>query len=615
MKNLLTALTIVFTLASAQAGPAIPVELKEAARKAVNTNPEVQARWHAFLQADAERDSVAAARKPQIDFTAGVGRENSNTPSTGNNTYNIGSASIALNQVLYDGGFTGNEIKRASHAKLVRYYELVDAAENTVFEVTKAYADVLRYRKLVEMSKDNFIVHHQISEQINARVKAGVGRRVDAEQAAGRLALAESNMLTELANLHDVSARYLRLVGEAPPKKLGDLPTAMNFSTMPSSITAVLARAYLNNPALNAAVENIDAQRTLIGSANSENHPHINFRLRSGYDRNTGGIGGDYYNTSAQVILTYNLYRGGRDRAKEQMAINGVYQAEDVKEKVCRDTRQTVMIAYHDIGKISEQLKYLDQHRLAIEKSREAYRQQFDIGQRTLLDLLDTQNEFYEADRAYTKARYDLTIAEVRTMAGLGDLTSAIGTGRADMPTPADAGQTRTRDLTGVCTVPSDFETTIDKAQLLANAAPIAKPVVVAPIVVPAPVVPTPAIVVVPAKVSFSADALFDFGKSNLKPQGETKLAEFARNVKAAHQDRDPLIAIGYTDSIGTDAYNNKLSLARANSVKAFLVANGLDSALIRTEGRGKSNPVADNKTAEGRSKNRRVEIEMIAAK
>ncbi len=142
------------------------------------------------------------------------------------------------------------------------------------------------------------------------------------------------------------------------------------------------------------------------------------------------------------------------------------------------------------------------------------------------------------------------------------------------------------------------------------------EPVVVAPV---APVAPTPvapvAPVVVPSseKVSFSADALFDFDKSVLKPEGKAKLDDLTSKLQGINLE--VIIAVGHTDSVGTDAYNQKLSIRRAEAVKAYLQAKGIEANRIYTEGKGEKQPVESNKTAAGRAKNRRVEIEVVGTR
>ena len=132
---------------------------------------------------------------------------------------------------------------------------------------------------------------------------------------------------------------------------------------------------------------------------------------------------------------------------------------------------------------------------------------------------------------------------------------------------------------------------------------------VVAPKAAPAPVSAKPAA----SKVTFAADAFFDFDKSVLKPAGKAKLSDLVDKIK--NINLEVIIAVGHTDSVGSDVYNQKLSVRRAEAVKAFLVSKGIEKNRIYTEGKGEKQPVADNKTKEGRTKNRRVEIEVVGTR
>lgn len=142
-----------------------------------------------------------------------------------------------------------------------------------------------------------------------------------------------------------------------------------------------------------------------------------------------------------------------------------------------------------------------------------------------------------------------------------------------------------------------------------------------APAVVPPPVArPAPAPAPAPAaqppaatKVTYAADAFFDFDKSVLKPEGRAKLDDLVSKIKDINLE--VIIAVGHTDSVGTDAYNQRLSVRRSESVKAYLVSKGIERNRVYTEGKGEKQPVADNRTAEGRAKNRRVEIEVVGTR
>ncbi|MFS2017002.1 outer membrane protein OmpA [Massilia sp. CT11-108] len=137
------------------------------------------------------------------------------------------------------------------------------------------------------------------------------------------------------------------------------------------------------------------------------------------------------------------------------------------------------------------------------------------------------------------------------------------------------------------------------------------------PVAAPAPATPAPAPAPAPVptseKVSYSADAFFDFDKAVLKPAGKASLDDLVSKLKDINLE--VIIAVGHTDSVGTDEYNQKLSVRRAEAVKAYLQSKGVESNRVYTEGKGEKQPVADNKTAAGRAKNRRVEIEVVGTR
>jgi len=124
---------------------------------------------------------------------------------------------------------------------------------------------------------------------------------------------------------------------------------------------------------------------------------------------------------------------------------------------------------------------------------------------------------------------------------------------------------------------------------------------------------PRPAPPVAASKVTYAADAFFDFDKSVLKPEGRAKLDDLVSKIRGINLE--VIIAVGHTDSIGTDAYNQRLSVRRAEAVKAYLVSKGIERNRVYTEGKGEKQPVADNRTKEGRAKNRRVEIEVVGTR
>lgn len=449
----------------------VPDALREAARTAVVSNPEVQASWHAFRAAEEEQGVARGGYFPQLDFTASTGRERQTRPGLGTDSFSHRNATLSLTQMVYDGFYTRSEVSRLGHAKLARYFELMDASEGAALEALRAYADVLRYRELVRLAQDNYVLHREIHDQIGERAGAGVGRRVDLEQATGRLALAESNLLTEVSNLHDVSARYQRIVGTTPPAELSAIGVHLTAEALPARAADALQEAFSASPAISAAIENVRAGQEQVNARRAAFHPRLELRASQAVDRNLDNISGTSRDGMVQLVFTYNLFRGGSDVARVRQAAETLNQAKDLREKACRDLRQTLSIAYNDVQRLSEQLQYLDQHQLSIEKAREAYRRQFDIGQRTLLDLLDTENEYFQARRAYASALTDQIIAQARTLAGMGRLMRTLEVAREDLPSATELGyEGGATDVDTICPAEAPLPISIDKEAVFAEA-------------------------------------------------------------------------------------------------------------------------------------------------
>ncbi|WP_258364026.1 TolC family outer membrane protein [Halomonas sp. LBP4] len=561
-------------------------DLQRVVQRAIATNPEVQAAWNGLRAADNDVGVARGNYLPSIDVAAGIGREDHENDSHG--SYDTDFAELTLTQMLYDGFATRSEVESLDRAKLVRYYELLGASENVALEAVRAYLDVSRRRELVRLAQNNYADHLRVFNQIEERALSGAGRGVDLEQISGRLALAESNLMTEASNLHDVTARYQRIVGDLPAENLAPAPGLDD--RLPPSVAEAVDLAFAGNPEFHAALENIEASRAEREGARAGFHPRLDLRGRTGtYESHDGNFDplGRRDRHRIELVASMNLYRGGSDLASFRAATDRVEQAINQREKACIDVRQTTQIAYNDTQRLREQLDYLNQHRQSIDRVRGAYQQQFDIGQRTLLDVLDSENEFFEASRAYVNAQYDVALADARTLAAMGRLMQALEVRRDDMPTLAELGGDGIEinpDVICPAQGPSGF-TLSDFTGGITAPAPTRAP-----------------------DVTLSADALFAVNSAELGADARSELAGLASRIR----DRTDLARVfiaGHADSTGNDAINDPLSQARADSVADYLVSQGVEPDLIETRGYGSRRPVTSNDTVDGRRRNRRVEV------
>jgi adhesin transport system outer membrane protein len=627
------------------------ITLKEAAQEAALRNPEVQARWHAYKESTEGIDIAKGGYLPRVDLSAEYGREWLNQdpdtrPSGADDDYDYKSLGAYLNQMLFDGWATKYEVKRLNYAQRAAFYDLIKVTEDIALETMRAYNDVLRFRKKKALAEGNYVDHRAIYEQLSRRVKAGVGRRVDLEQASGRLALAESNLLTETSNLHDVSARYQRIVGSLPPAVMEE--PAVLKAEIPVTLRDSLYTAYQYNPGILSAQENIVSAQAGAQGTRSKFYPRLDLRASyvEGWDID------DYQDedrTRVGLVMNYNIYNGGADKAQERQYWERVNIAKDLRDKECRDVRQTVTIAYNDIKKLTEQLAYLDQHQLSTEKARDAYRKQFDIGQRTLLDVLDTENELYDARRSYVDGLHDFAYAYARTQAGMGKLLPTIGLQNLETPNLFQADEQAPFDPDAICPPQGDLVGEIDKDKLFADAlaanpdllppeaeAKTETVPLIAPLAAPAAAAPgdedkdgvaddkdkcpgTPAGTQVdqagcPIKGIIDLKGVhFDLDKYTLR-EDAIPLLEEALKVLQRYPDLKVEVA-GHTDYLNTDEYNQALSEKRAKAVMDYFVSQGVAAGRLTAKGYGESQPIASNASPEGQAKNRRVELRVVEKK
>jgi len=437
----LTALSLSLMLVGLGAGAQpLPAPLVEAAKVAVQNSPDVQERWKAFLATRHAEDATRARWLPQVDLNASVGRQDRRTPGGDLGRFSIGGTELSLTQLLFDGGVASSAIRGAGIERLLTYYELSEVSESVALGVTRAYLDLLRYRELVTLATENYAEHKRTSDMLQERAQAAVARRSDLDQAVGRLAQAEAALLDETTNLRNAAVRYQRLVGTLPPDQLPSWPETQKFASLPASAQDTLAAGTQTNPALRAAWQAVRAADEAVAGRRAAYMPVVEARLSTRTDRNLNGLRGDTDRTVAEVVLAQNLYRGGADAARQTQANALAARARAQFEQTCRQVGENLSVAFKDTYTIDEQVRLLDDRRLATDVTRTAYRQQFDIGQRTLLDLLDTQTEYFESQRAYTQARYDQLAAEARTLASMGRLVAHLSAGASDRPGPAELG-------------------------------------------------------------------------------------------------------------------------------------------------------------------------------
>lgn len=433
------------------------MSLEQSVERAVLSNPEISASFQDFQSRLEGKNVARGALFPEINTSGWVGREWRDRSSNGSSlNWTRRGYTLELRQLLFDGFATLNQVSQLSLEQLAGYYELLSTVDSVALEATLAHLDVQRYRDMVDLANENYNLHLSILKQIEQRKESGVGRGVDLEQAYGRQALAQSNLMIETGNLNDVLQRYQRIVGLSAADYLVPAPSiAADLPVNPSNFNDALRI----NPTFLAKQALVQAAEYGKDVARGRMSPTLELRAATGRDKNNQFNDPnlrDGQSSNVQLVANFNLYRGGADAARIRQTAAQEYAARDLRDYTCRNMQQELNIAWGNMQRLYEQIPFLEKHELSTSQVRVAYMQQFQIGQRSLLDLLDTENELFDARRALFNARYDLKQAEFRWLAYSHKLLPALGLAQpyADQA-DADRALDVSDDIIDLCSKPA----------------------------------------------------------------------------------------------------------------------------------------------------------------
>ncbi len=408
-------------------GTAVAGSLVESVNEALATNPEIAIRTS---EASARFDEVRQAEAgylPRVDLSAGIGFEDSKNATTLGNGDGRDHAqrtrregAITLRQMLFDGLRTKSAIVQQEARQASAMADVCFISEEIALQAANAYINVSRARQQVEVARDNLKKHRAVVEKVRKKAKSGLGSDADLVQAQGRQVLAQANLISLQASVGDAEAGYRRAVGNLPESF--DSPRAP--ASVPTDLDSVLKTATAQHPAMKLALADIDAAEALYESSKSAYFPTFTAELGSTWGKDQDGSKGTVNDTTAMLRMNYNLYNGGADEARKSQTANLMNEAIEIKNRTQRQIEEEVRLAWVAVSFGETRLDSLGEHVRSTERTRDYYNQQFDLGTRTLLDLLDSQNEYFSAQSAYNNGENDLFYNQYRLLRSTGTLLS-----------------------------------------------------------------------------------------------------------------------------------------------------------------------------------------------
>lgn len=402
--------------------------VKEAVQTTLKTNPDVMASQYNVQAASELVRQAKGAYYPSVDLVLSGGRESSNNTTTrviGSDDLRLTRAerSLRVTQMLYDGFSTRSLVEQQSALTESAVARLNSTQENIAVRAIQVYLEVMRRGAVVDLTKENLGYHDNTLGKISERFENGVGTRVDVVQTQGRRAQSKGNVLLSERDTKNGIAEFFRVVGENPT----DLRLPTQITGLPSTLEEAIETAMRNNPGLLAAKSDLQAAVAAQKQTKSAYQPRFDLELGATRNDDTDGTIGANDDETAVLRMTYNLYRGGADKARINESQAREFAARETVRSVQRSVAEDVTLVWNELEDIQVRLEYLEAHVKSTQEVLTVYNEQLTLGKRTLLDLLDVQNELLRANVAYLTGQYTETLARYRVLASTGRLLHAMG--------------------------------------------------------------------------------------------------------------------------------------------------------------------------------------------
>jgi len=423
--------------------------LESAVAHALDSHPDIRQSFARFKSKEEDVNRASAGYLPTIDLTAGYGYEYTDTPgnrksaigTNGDGTTNLtpGEFGISLRQIIFDGMFTSNEIDRTMYEASAEKWTLIASAEDLALNVSKAYLNYLKAEQAITLTERNVTSHQEIYEQIKERTDSGLGSVADLSQVTGRLARAQSNLIAARNNLLDAQTQFVRLTNALPKDLVMPVPDA---DMLPKNRHTGLNFAIENHPIIKSAQQDTRAALSYKKTVKANYYPELALELsansyndvdgESGINRFGADVGGHRNEASAMLRLRYNFFAGGKDVALERSAAYKVSEAREINYSAHRQVTESYELAWNAYEMLGLQKQYIKQHIITSNETQLAYKDQFSLGKRNLLDLLDTKNELFQARKDYLDADFNELSARYRLLNVTGQLLNSLRVTRSE---------------------------------------------------------------------------------------------------------------------------------------------------------------------------------------
>lgn len=406
--------------------------LQEGVDEVLSTHPIVLEQLHNYRATLEDLRMTESQYLPTLDYTGTVARENTDAPSTNFRSKSLSSYehSLLLSQNLFNGFGTKYEADYQKARILAASNHYIENANDAAYNFINMYINALKNRDLLCVAKSNVTFNEDIYSKVDKLYQAGMTTRSESEKADTSLSLAKSNYVVAKNNLDDSLFNLERVLGRHVDAS--ELQNASFNGSIPTSLEEIKLYARAHNPSVLVSEYNVKAAKAQRDASYKNYYPKIDAFARKSVANNVSGLEGQDDRFKIGLTLTYNLYRGGADESQIQKNLSKMYQENETKRETIRKLDEQGSLSWSAKTNLADQLQHLKRYETTSAKTLELYQKEYDLGRRTLLDLIVAQNDHVAAQSQIIRAENDLLFAHYRILDAMGSMVQNVLGSKSD---------------------------------------------------------------------------------------------------------------------------------------------------------------------------------------
>lgn len=407
------------------------VTLNDAIKRLLAENPSFQERVYNYMKVGKDTAIADAAYYPVLDVTGSYGTEHRRQRSAQGNrdgSGEVGQIGIVLTGNIYNGGADANRIDQENARLNSAAYDVAQQADRLSLKMVEAYLEVIRNKQLFDIAVESVKSHENIYDQIKSRTDSGFGRASEEKQAGSRLSLAQTNMLSQQNDYEASLATFNKLYGEIVQPS--NLTTPVFGLDLPSTEEEVYNIAMRCNPSVLLQDSNIKIAEFGFEGTSAAFKPKVDFEASASYgEDDVFGSRTKDERYAALLKLRYNLYNKGADKLTREKAQVNIQSEQQIMDTVKRDLVESLKFSWQTYTLTQKKMDYINNHLEYAQSTLSTYADEFRIGRRDLINLLDAETEYYNAVKEKINAEHDLLFSKYRLLDNMGVLADSFESG------------------------------------------------------------------------------------------------------------------------------------------------------------------------------------------